>query len=146
MPDSIRQQIIEALDTQLKTILTTGGYTSNLGSKVFEYRSHPLEESDLPCLIYRDLADTIAQTFGEQEHRLTVSLDIIANTTAKVLRGMIADVHKCIGGNLTLGGLCMDILPVSDEAIEVQQDDRKFYGVSMKIVIQFVTANWNPYA
>ena len=146
MADPIRQQIMEALEDQLQTILMTGNYNSNLGSHIYEWRGTPIEEGNLPACIYRDTNDTIAQTCGNQEHQLTVSLDIFANSTAEVMRGIIADVTKCLGANLTLGGLCEDITPISDETIEVEHENRRIFGVTMKIVIQYVTANWSPYS
>ena len=145
MPTPKRQSIMAALEDQLQTILTTGGYNSNLGSNVYEWRDTPLESGSLPALIYRDMQDSIAQTFGNQEHRLTVSLDIFDDCTASYMRGLIADVTKCLGANLTLGGLCEDVLPISDEAIQAEHDNRKIFGVSIKIIIAFVSLNWDPY-
>ncbi len=146
MADSLRQQIMAALEDQLQLILTGSGYNSNLGSNIYEWRDEPIEEHHLPACIYRDFQDTTAQTFGNQEHRLQVSLDVFANCTAAVMRGIIADVTKCLGENLTLGGLCEDIGAIGNETIKTEYDDRRIFGISIKIEIQFVTANWNPYA
>ncbi len=135
-----------ALEDQLQLILTTNSYNSNLGSNIYEWREEPIEEHHLPACVYRDIQDTTAQTFGNQEHRLSVSLDVFANCTAAVMRGIIADITQCLGANLTLGGLCEDIGVIGDETIRVELDDRRMFGISIKIVIQYITGNWNPYA
>jgi hypothetical protein len=49
-----RSDIITNLDTRLKTILTAGGYQSNIGSKVYNYITYDISDSDLPCIVYRD--------------------------------------------------------------------------------------------
>src|SRR3990170_6560821 len=51
MADSKRQQIVSALDTRLKTILTTGGYETNLGNNVKWWRQEPFAdtESGISC-------------------------------------------------------------------------------------------------
>ena len=135
-----------ALEDQLQLILTGSGYNSNLGNNIYEWREETIEEHHLPACIYRDVQDTTEQTFGNQEHRLSVSLEIFANCTAAVMRGIVADVTQCLGNNLTLGGLCEDIGVIGDETIKVEHDDRRIFGISVKIVIQYITANWNPYA
>lgn len=147
MADSIRQQIMAALEDQLQTIKTSAGYNSNLGSYVYEWEGNErISDSALPCVVYRDKSQTTAQTVGQQEHTLTVELQIIANSTASVMRGIIADVTKCLGGNLTLGGLAEDIRPIADEEVIVEHNERRYFGVTMQVEVLFVTNNWDPYS
>jgi len=146
MTDSIRQTIMAAFEDRLQTILTANGYQTNLGSNVFEWRGTALEDSELPAVIYRDMADTTALTFGRQEHKLRVDLDIFTNSTADVMRKLIADIHTCMASpDTTLGGLAEDISPVSDETIQTEHEDKKYFGISLKVIIQFVTKIWDPY-
>lgn len=151
MTDPKRQTIMEKLEDQLQTILTTGGYNTNLGSNVFEWRDlESINESSLPCVEYRDTRDvTIGQTFGtgQQEHLLNVELTVImASSTPKVMRQTLADIITCLGANLTLGGNCTDIMPISDEETILEHENKKYFGLKIVIQIQYVTTDWNAYS
>lgn len=147
MADPIRQQIMEALEDQLQTITTAAGYTANLGAHVYEWESlERIADTDLPCIVYKDKQQTTAQTMGQQEHALAVELTVVANCNAEAMRGLIADVTKCLGGNLTLGGLAEDIRPISDEEIVVEHAERRYFGITMQVEVLYVTNNWDPYS
>lgn len=143
--DSKRQAICDAMEVLLKTILRANGYNVDLGSNVYSWRDANLPSANLPALIYRDEQNTVAQTFGNQIHSLGVALEIYAETNVEGMRAMIADVTKCIGTDLTLGGLCADITPLADESIRIEHANKRVFGILLKIVIQYETENWNPY-
>jgi hypothetical protein len=143
---SLREQIMNAYEDQLQLIVAGATYNSNLGANINEWKETPFAETVTLGLIYKDTQDSIAQTFGNQEHDLTVDNEILIVGTATTMRQVIADVTKCLGANLTLGGLCEDMIPISTESVECEHANRKAFWVTIKIIIQFVTANWNPYA
>lgn len=143
---TIRQQIMEAYEDQLQLIVAGATYNTSLGTNINEDKGIPFADGVTLGLIYRDTNDAIAQTFGNQEHSLTVVNEILCVGTAADKRKTVADVYKCLGANLTLGGLCEDILPQPDESIEIEHANRKAYWITIKVVIQYVTGNWNPYA
>ena len=145
MTVSIRQLIMTALENQLKRISVLNGYHTDLGVHVFEWRDTPLNTTEMPGVVYRDQVDIKSMTFGQEEHQLQISLDVSANTTPAGMRLLIADIIKCLGANRTLGGLAEDILPVSDQAIQGERKDLHFFGIVLKFIIQFVTANFDPY-
>jgi len=147
MADSIRQQIISALDTRLKAILTTGGYETNIGVNVFDWRSESLEESDLPALIYRDIsAETTIDTMASFAHKMTLNILVaVQNSTPMAeIRKIIADIDKAIGVDHTYGNLALMTERISDES-GVEIDEKKFAGCQIVYVITFRTSGWNDY-
>jgi hypothetical protein len=147
MTTSIRQQIITAVDTRLKTITTVNGYNTNLGNNIFEWRDAPLQESELPGAVYRDLQQTTVMAVGYHEHALALEILILLSGTeaATTIRKLIADVIKCVGTDRTWGTLAEDTLPVSDEEIAIEHAGKKIGGISLKFIIQYVTKPFDPY-
>jgi hypothetical protein len=148
MTDSIRQTIMAAFEDRLQTILISNGYQTNLGQNIFEWRGVALEDSELPAAIYRDMQDNIALTFGREEHKLRIDLDIFAEATpdAGIMRKIIADIHISMASpDTTLGGIAEDILPISDETIQTEHENKKYFGISLKIIVQYVSKIWDPY-
>jgi hypothetical protein len=151
MPDSKRQLICTAFDTGLKTILVANGYNTNLGAKVFEWRPVPLELTDLPGVIWRDISEddsaATTGTIGYHNHDLKVELKVITasgSTTPAEIRKLLADVQQMIGVNPTWGGLALRTNPVSNETA-VEQAEKIIGGITIIVVIQYQTKKWNPY-
>jgi hypothetical protein len=142
----LRQSIMAAYEDQLQLIVAGATYNSTLGANINEWKETPFADTVTLGLIYKDTQDSIAQTFGNQEHSLKVTNEILVVGTATTMRQVIADFYKCISGNRTLGGLCEDILPVTDETIDGEHANKKAFWVTIKITIQFVSGNFNPYA
>jgi len=105
----LRQTIMDAIETRMKTILTTGGYYSNLGSNVFVFRPRlaesmytPLNASELPAVIVRDgMAAYSEFTLGGKcRCDLSVELEVRCedgSDSADTARKLIADVYAAIG-------------------------------------------------
>ncbi|HLE18673.1 MAG TPA: hypothetical protein VI728_10365 [Syntrophales bacterium] len=147
MADSKRQQLIDAIDARFKTIKTTNGYETELGNNVFAWRSSPIEAAELPCLLYRDTNETIELTIGAHIHTLTIETEIITSggTAIKDIRKMLADIIKCIGADLTWGGIAEDTLPVAGEDIKIEQQENIITGAKLSFAAQYVTEPFNPY-
>ena len=147
MSTTIRQQIVTAFDTRMKTIKTTAGYKTNLGASVFEWLEAPLQESDPISLVYRDLQDTVVRAIGCHTHTLTMQIVLIipAAATAAQVRNAIADVISCVGTDVTWSNLAQDTSVISDEEIEIEHQNRKIAGVSLKSEIEYTTAPYDPY-
>jgi len=90
---SIRQQIIDKLDTNFNLISIAEGYSFDIDGHVYEWRDLPLKDEELPAIIYRDPFDGTSDE-DEQEHELTVEVVLFAVGTASptVVRVMIADI------------------------------------------------------
>src|SRR3990170_3357246 len=86
MADSIRQQIMTAIDTRLKLITITNGYETNAGNNVYEFWDIALEDDELPAIIWRDGAE---------------DSDLLVNTTQDIdSRVNIADIGGNCSGNI----------------------------------------------
>lgn len=137
---------MEAYEDQLQLITAGATYNTNLGANINEWKDTPFAETATLGLTYRDTNDSIAQTCGRQEHSLTVVNEILIVGDVATMRKAVADVLKCLGANLTLGALCEDIIPTTTEAIEIEHANKKAFWVTLTVIIQYVTENWNPYA
>ena len=90
---SVRQQIIDKLDTNFNLISIAENYSFDIDGHVYEWRDLPLKDEELPAIIYRDVFDNISDV-DEQEHELTVEVALFAVGTASpaAVRSMIADI------------------------------------------------------
>ena len=153
MADSIRQRIVDAVDTRLKTILVANGYESNLGRSVFAWHDRELavEVIDLPCIIWRDTdcddSNATVGTLGYHLHALRMECEILDNRDAipVMLRKEVADVIKAIGTDTTWGGLANRTNPIS-HTLEVNQTEKLEGRATITFQIEFYTSKLNPYA
>ena len=138
---TIRQQIVDALDARLQTITIANGYSADLG--VYEWLVTPLEEEDLPAVIFRDTVDDIdTDEIGQRrKHDLAVTLDIAASSTASAdaVRELMRDVLTAIGTDKTFGGLAYNTEPLS-ASLEVSEADQRLSGGQIELEIKYYTA------
>ncbi|MCC7202446.1 MAG: hypothetical protein IT393_07295 [Nitrospirae bacterium] len=149
MADSKRQQIVNAIDGKLKTILVSNGYETSLGNNVYEYWDVALEESELPGVIWRDSSEICTPLISDMQDRLlTVSLTLqaIGADAPKQLRKMIADIEKAIKTDLTWGGLAIDTDPVNmTEAFEIEHKEHLVGACRIEFTLKYRTGYLNPY-
>jgi hypothetical protein len=144
MTDSIRQQIIDAIDIRFKTILVTGGYKTNIGQHVFDWLDRDLADSELDALIYRDKHNEItSESFDTCTNRLQAEIEIKTKsaTTAEQVRLMAEDVYAAIGTDESWGGLALGTDPSSDD-IDIQQADKIMGSGKIVIFINYEKARW----
>ena len=151
MPTNIRQQIMTAIDTAFQAIQVTNGYETDIGLKVFEWKSTAVAQADTPCLIWRDTECALSTenvAIGQQEHMLTVEAQIIPApgvTTPVEARKMVADILKAIGVDESWGGLAQHTYNVSND-FEVEQKERILGSILITFQVEFRTARWSAYA
>lgn len=145
MADSIRQQIMAALDTRLKTIKTTGGYKTNAGQNVFDWLDRDLADTELDAIIYRDRTDDLTPLSTRKfENRVTVEIEAKtkqAAGTARRLREIIEDIYKAIGTDETFSGLARSTRPEREE-IDITQQDKISGAATLSISIVYETTKW----
>jgi len=149
MADSIRQQIIDAVDTRLKTILVSNGYETDVGKYVDEWRAYPQELAKLPALVYRDSNATSESTFGTHVHDLRVEIEVTASgaTAPKTIRKMAADVTKAVATDLTWGGLAEDTrIEAQPQDIQIEQESKRIASTLLAFNVVYRTERFNPYA
>lgn len=141
----VAQQIIDAFDARMKTILTSNGYSTNVGQKVFAWRSAAMDESELDGLVYRDeSAEIVNVTLAHTDWRLSITIHLYAapgDNTMTELRKMIDDVCKAIGTDEFWGGLALrtDLLTVSKD---MEHQEHKLGQGELSIAIIYRTARW----
>jgi len=149
MSDSRRQLLVDAVRTRFATILVSGGYETNIGAKLFEWRVTELETADLPALNFRDTRNVTEQKLSHiHQHALEFEADVLTagvSETPKQIRKMIADVVKCIGVDRTWGGIAYDTDPKED-VLGMDQAGLIAGGARIKFVIKYRTRSFNPYS
>ncbi len=150
MPDSLREQIFDAISTRLSGILIAGGYNTDIGLRAYKWRVTPFAETELPAHSISDPEDTIETKVSRiHDHTLTVEVVALDKKPAAVSvdqhgRKMLADIWKAIGVDRTFGGLAFDSLPVADELV-VEHSDNLRVGAKVKFNVRFRTLMFDPY-
>jgi len=146
MSDSIRQQIIDAIDTRFKAIKTTGGYKTNIGNNVFDWLKRDLAITELPALIYKDKSSEIyTDTLELYNNKITLEIELKAEAgsgTAESIREMIEDVYKAIGSDDTWSGLAIDTEPTSEE-MEMEHADKIIGTATIIVEIEYQKEKWS---
>ncbi len=146
--DTVRQKIMDAIDTRLQTILIANGYKTDAGLKVFAWKDFGMDDADLPALVYKDIIDDPDQvTIGNVDNTLLVEVTALAakgSTSDEQIREMIADVIKAVGVDETWGDLAeFTLLPSA--SMEVEQLEKKIFGAQVDLRIEYQTARFDPF-
>lgn len=147
------QQIIDNIKTAMKTILTTNGYHTNLGLKVYLNKANSLiENADENALNIKDisLSAITAKSGGVIsffDYTMPIDIDIHFKGGASIteIREGIWDVQKVIGLNLNWGGLAINSYPPEgSEFIQLifEQEENIIVGAKIYFIIEFRTTQW----
>lgn len=145
--DSIRQQIIDAIDSRLKTITMQNGYNSDIGNNVFYWRAENYGKEELPLMEYRDIACATRRKGLLEENTITVEVEVATaagTTTAREIKSMIADTRKAIQIDTTWGKLAANTRCTGDE-IAIEQKEKIIGGAKITFEIDFRTPVGDPY-
>jgi len=114
-----RQTIINAVKTRLQTILTAGGYYTNLGSHVDELRVTVYQQSELPAVSIVETGNEnlneLASNWIDQYLNIEFHITVSGNSSAADIRKAIYDVLKAIGTDDTWSGNAIQTHYVNDE-------------------------------
>lgn len=150
MADSIRQQIIDVINTQLQTIKKTT-YETDLGSRIKwqkDTANNPIQESESEVLIVEVLdGEMEAIAFNSEMHELILTLRASAHWDLDIQDKMRSDIIKAMynGGDHTWGSLADDTRHTGTGLFEEVHGEYKFLGVELEYTIQYQTANGDPY-
>lgn len=151
MPESLRQQIINAVDVRLKTIKIANGYETDIGLNVNRWKAIPISSDKEYELIYRDVSEDASAenaAIGKHEHTLHFEVEIITKAGSisdNQIRKMIADIEKSISAGETWGGLAQRTIPEGNE-INILQSEKIIGGAIIRFAIIYRTNRWNPYS
>ncbi|NTV50940.1 MAG: hypothetical protein HGA20_15030 [Geobacteraceae bacterium] len=123
---NMRQTILDAVITRLKTITLANNYNLAIGQKVYDWRLTPIRPEDLPAIEVRDGEAPIEMTTmdGGLSHRLQLKVVILASglTAAATIRKGLEDISRAISTDPWFGGLVKSFMPEST-GIELQQEE-----------------------
>jgi len=154
MADSIREQVLIALKTQLEEIQTGNDYMTDMGNSVHRGIRSSLEVDDMPAMVILEETEDVSQgPIGRNTCFLSVVVHgqyaYTANDSANknwstIGNYMIADIVKCIGADTTLGGLVIDIFP-GTRSIGDPEPETNIMSVEVGFTIHYQTNHLDPY-
>lgn len=156
MAKTIRQRICEELKTQFQTITTANGYETNVGSKVFLWKSADWQDAEMPGVNLQDMTEEINLVkvgVRTEEHILTFEAFAACSTgttSVETARKLAGDIVKLLGvarGNyLTVSGtrLCFDINMKSIK-IGLDQEKSTRAGAHLTFEVKFRTPYFDAY-
>lgn len=152
MPDSIREQVVQALETLLGTITKTNGYLTNVGNKIYRGTDRPLEISELPGAVMVEGQESSDQevTIGKNHHYLNISVEARTTYTdtenyQQVAGKMLADIIKVVGTDPTLGGLAIDISNQGN-IVDRPEAEAQIAAVDISLLVHYRTDHLDPYS
>jgi len=124
--------------------ITTPVYYTQIGAHLFEHKTVPFTDTELPGINIADTDETLeldAEDASITIHTLNVRIDaaFAGATSATEARKAIADIDKAINVDKTWGGYARRTLPVSNTLIG-DQEDLYITGVSVNIQIEYLTS------
>jgi len=135
MTTSIREKILTAVK---KAVL--GTYA--VEQRVYRSRQDAFRIEEQPCILIEPVADSADQvTIPRTTWTLSLRLVVFVNGEIpdKVADPIVVDMHKNLMSDLSLGGLCMDIQPVSVN-FQFQESDNNAMAVICEYRIPYQTA------
>ena len=147
MADTRRQQILDVIETQLKTI-DTPIYETKLGDNVFIDRDKAPEDSECPCIIVdQEDEELVPIAFHAEMHALILTMTAHSITSSNIKDKMRADIIVAMNnsGDETWGALADDTRIFEGQEQEVKHEDRKIETVIIAFRIEYQTAINDPY-
>lgn len=133
-----RQQVIDALKTELLNISTANGFYTDMQT-VDDWRQTGFEKTELPALNIRDVEDRTGEN-DETEHDLTVDIGGItapgSDSPAQV-RELLADILKAVKNFFQNNQSLISGVIYTDSTIDVSHDKNKLSAVSVGIHITY---------
>jgi len=148
MADSIRERILQALETQLKTITGANGYENTV--LTVDRVRHIFFDDELPAIgIWDDVEETTLR-HGKAHQSMTVRLDahLDAGTLNKsvALNKMRADLKKALqSGDVTFGGISDGLYIGGFEPSYPEDDKGRNVTGSMNVSIVYYETIDDPY-
>lgn len=150
MADSKRQQICTAIDSRLKSILVSGGYETNIGNNVYEFWEIPLEETELPGMIWRDgaeSADLSVTSVQTRTLKIHLTIQVAGTDSPRQIRKALADIEKAIKVDTTWGVLAIDTRPPEVvDTFEMGHEARRIGAARVTFDVIYRTGYLDSYA
>lgn len=147
MLDSLREQILQAIQSRLQTIHTGNGYTTDIGNAVCRSKKS-IREGELPVLSIWDTEEAVDRAYGNYECTLTVAIDVafaFDENFSVISNRYLADVAYCIlNNNSELKALTNDIVYTSNTSYLVD-DTYDIGGIRVEFQVNYTTVAGDPF-
>ena len=109
MSDTVRQQIVDAVETRFKTISVANGYQTNIGTKVYVCRAVAPAENEATAGVMNiwDMEEDSKPMLSKvHEHAITFHVYVtkVGAGAAEWLRNVVADIARAIVEKKTAPG------------------------------------------
>lgn len=152
MPDSIRQQLVDAVAARLETIapgvsfqLPDGEYLCSSSLKgVYPWRKAPFSKAEVPAVKIEDGdARTIPGPSTKHEHKLQLDLQIVmlGSTSASAARSLMADIIAAVGSDPRWGRLAY-WTDIDGHNLDIEQAGDVISGGEIHLTITYRTPLW----
>lgn len=144
---SIRQQLIDALETRLKTIQVANGYETDIGLNVNVWHTTDFQESELPAIDIRDVSESVEVRGGNHICTLTVEVEakVSGSTSGVTMRDILADIIKAVGTDSTFTNLAQDTRPLQNDSFGFGKQDKSIASIQMTFEMRYLVKAFKPY-
>jgi len=147
MPASIRQQIIDAVETRLKTIKVANGYETDIGLNVNVWHVTDLQEPELPAIDIRDTSESIEVRGGNHICTLTIEIEakVSGASSGVSMRDILADIIKAVGTDPSFSGLVQETKPLQNDSFGFGKQDKTIASILMTFEMRYLVKAFKPY-
>ena len=133
-------------ETILAAVRTALTDTTGVSTRIYRSRVEPLARGESPAIVVEPVSDTAEQntSLPTLDWSLTVRVAVIVrgDVPDQVADPIVESLHSKIMADLTLGGVAMDIRPVSVN-FDLVEADQPAGVISCDYLIRYRTANAN---
>ena len=133
----------ETILTAVRTALTN---TTGVSTRIYRSRVEPMARAESPAIVIEPVGDTAEQSTSlpTLDWSLTVRISVIVRGAIpdQLADPIVESLHSKIMADLTLGGVAMDVRPVSVN-FELVEADQPAGVISCDYLIRYRTANAN---
>ena len=137
-----RQNIVTTIVEQMQKISSENGFYSTAGENVFEWYNKPLEDSEYPAIIVRDVSDNTTDENQTLDHKLKIEIDVAVKNkdlTTWNMREVTSDVLKAFElVEDELNFLCA----YHGSDFLVEQKDTLYGGVRLEFTVAYHSGRW----
>ena len=140
---TVRQSIIDLLDTYFKAITTDNGYSLDIDDNVFEWQDHDLAESEVPAIIFRDTGD-VSDDEDERLHNLEIEVAVVAkgSTSPATMRELMKDVLTAFSQIEAQSTVKIIGAGYTGSVSEIDRDNKRWAESVMRFIVQYQTDYW----
>jgi hypothetical protein len=130
-------------ETILTAIRTALVGTTQVGTRIYRSRVEPLARNESPAIVIEPVSDTAEQntSLPTLDWSLTVQVAVIVRGTVpdQLADPIVEDLHSKLMADLSLGGVAIDVQPVSVN-FEMVEADQPAGVISCSYLVRYRTS------